>query len=369
MVRLLVTSLLLGAVSGAAPPAVFPFGGSGGGAPEDVACYRIPVMTTTSSGDLLAFAEARLLSCKDDGPKAIAMRRSEDNGASWADIRWIFRDPSNSSDYDGVNLGSVVTSSEGHLILHLVFGAHTLDVSPSGVLRSSDDGRTWSDPDYSQTPALSEAGVNMFSGGPGNGIRTGTGRLVVSGWYRGSSGQNANGSNLLLSDDDGQTWRMGAMLPIHPDGSSLAPNEADVALFANGTIVLSSRDGAKGGYRIISYSEDDGESLVGTHQALDLPDATCQGSLIATDNGATLYHLNAASKITRVYGVLHVSRNGGRTWQESQVVHAGVFAYSALVEVNSSHLVAMYETYNYIGEAGIAFAALEKDEGAAAVTI
>jgi len=350
--------------------AVFPFGGSGAGAPEPVSCYRIPVMTSADNGDILAFAEARLHSCSDGGPKAVAMRRSQDHGRTWSNITWLFRDPSNASSYDGVNLGSVVKAADGSIILHIVTGDHSLAKAPSGFLRSDPAGASWSGPHWEQTDALAAAGVRMFSGGPGSGVRMSNGRLVVSGWYNWCCGQKANssdtGASLLLSDDDGATWRVGARLPWHfrmsafaPE-SSLDPNECDIALASDDIIVLSARDANKGGYRIIAFSEDGGESFLGAHQALDLPDPTCQGSILATDGGTVLYHLNAASQSRRENGVLHVSHDGGRSWQASKVLTKSDFQYSALLELNKTHLAAIYETY-YLGGYGIVFTLIEKD--------
>src|SRR5258707_10688138 len=47
-------------------------------------CYRIPAIVKTMAGTLLAFAEARRAGCADSQEIHLVLRRSEDDGRTWA---------------------------------------------------------------------------------------------------------------------------------------------------------------------------------------------------------------------------------------------------------------------------------------------
>lgn len=228
---------------GVNPVLVFPYHYSG------IYCFRIPLLLKLpTQGVLLAFAEARIYSCSDGGPKHLAMRRSFDNGQTWTALQYLVSDYAGNPSIDGLNLGAVTLDEQtGVVFVHYVNGSHSLNPAPSYVLSSKDGGSSWSAPVDITAPLVAK-GVNMFAGGPGSGIQLASGRLVVPGWYNWCCGQKTNntdtGSVVLISDDHGNSWSVGGKIPWGT--GSLEPNECQVAQMSNGSLLLNARDSAGG---------------------------------------------------------------------------------------------------------------------------
>ncbi|XP_023368505.1 sialidase-1 isoform X2 [Otolemur garnettii] len=101
--------------------------------------FRIPLITTTPQGTLLALAEARKMSSSDKGAKFIALRRSTNQGSTWSPTEFIVDDGETP---DGLNLGAVKQREprKGRLI---VCGHGTLERDGVFCLLSDDHGASW----------------------------------------------------------------------------------------------------------------------------------------------------------------------------------------------------------------------------------
>ena len=316
---------------------------------DDVNIYRIPSLIVSPQGTILAFCEARQ---GDDGdPTDLVLKRSLYHGKA-SQSRQL-NGYSRTFGY-GVNWQrmQVVLAGNGEAIMQpcpvvdrttgeiliccqeIQGGlANLLKNEWHGrclILRSTDDGATWSPPrEITQS-------VGHFAAGPGIGIQLSSGRLVIPGYSKA-------GSRVIFSDDHGQTWRAGA--PVKNKGC----NESQVVELSNGSLLLNMRQGGR--CRYIAISRDQGETWFKERNEESLPDPGCQGSLfrLPTPNGRSrLLFSNpphAGPFEARTNLTVRLSDDDGQSWKVSREIHSGPGAYSSLaILADGSTIGLLYET-------------------------
>jgi len=222
--------------------------------------FRIPSVIATPRGTLLAFAEGWHDAAADSGHIDLVARRSTDGGVTWSPLQ-VAGD--NGPDA-WVNPCAVVDRTTGAVWLlstqnrgadkekDIIAGA-----SRSGItvwaMKSEDDGVTWSKA-IEITASVKQPAWTWYATGPGVGIQTQGGRLVIPANHADRSGVHR--SHLFYSDDRGRSWTLGA---IAPPGT----NESQVVELEDGRLLHNMRNHPpkpSANFRIAGISTDRGQS-------------------------------------------------------------------------------------------------------------
>ncbi|MCK4746159.1 MAG: exo-alpha-sialidase [Bacteroidales bacterium] len=318
---------------------------------EGYRCFRIPAIVTTANGTLLAFAEGRRNGCSDTGDIDLVMKRSTDSGRTWSDLVVVWDDGENVCG----NPAPVVDAHTGmiHLLStwnlgedreHQIIEGASRDTRRVFVMRSDDDGNTWSEPEEITTDVKKE-NWTWYATGPCHGIQLQNtphrGRLLIPCDHI-EDGTKRYFSHTIYSDDQGETWELGGNTPQDQ------VNECTVAELTGGRIILNMRNYDRSQKsRKVAFSEDGGMTWAGLVADATLIEPICQASLLmvrsSEEKSHTLLFLNPAHEDERRMMTLRTSHDGGVSWTGAMVLHKGPAAYSDLTRLSNGDLGCLYE--------------------------
>lgn len=319
--------------------------------------FRIPAITMTKKGTLLAFAEGRVNGWGDAGNIDLVMRRSKDFGKTWEPIEVVFDDGNNTCR----NPAPVIDTRSGRIFLVTTWSdkhehsiLHGKGRCKIFVLTSDDDGVTWSEPNEI-TAQVNKPEWNWYATGPGNSIQ------IQKGKYRGRLVVPANHSILtdedkvlyrshnFYSDDLGKTWKLG---PVAGDGS----NESTLAEAPDGRLVQNMRQQQFGkGKRSQRFSRDGGMTWDDTYHEEDLYCTVCQGSIIRDYTSEYLYY-SGPGRWGRWDMTIWRSKDNGETWTKGPKIWPKRAGYSNLVSMGKGRMGILFERGEENIAEGIAFA-------------
>lgn len=341
---------------------------------DGYACFRIPAIVRSKAGTLLAFAEARKNGCSDTGNIDLVLKRSEDGGKSWSNAIIIWDDGDNVCG----NPAPIVDQTTGRIVLATCWNLgedHEKDIINKTskdsrriyVLHSDNDGKSWSQP-KDITASVKRPDWTWYATGPCHGIQLQgekhKGRLVVSANHM-VAGTKTYHSQLIYSDDRGETWKPGGTV------SKQGGNESSVVELKNGDLMLNMRNYNREESKTRSYaiSKDGGETVSEMQYLPELIEPICQGSTLNyMKNGKVSNNIlfsNPASTDKREKMTIKLSANNGKTWPYACLVYPGPSAYSDLVNLPNGKIGLLYEygtnnPYEKIGFTILSFEQLKK---------
>jgi len=324
--------------------------------------YRIPGLVTTNRGTLVAVYDVRYRGWGDlPGDIDIGMSRSTDGGSTWEAMKVIMdagKDPK--WRYDGIGDPSVVVDTTTNTIWVAATWSHGnrswrgsgpgLAPEETGqfmLVKSSDDGRTWSKP-VNITKQIKDPKWCFVLAGPGRGITMSDGTIVLPAQYQDPPGKRRlPHSTFIYSRNRGKKWQIAT-------GAFDDTTESAVVELSPGTLMLNCRYNRKN-RRVVMTTRDMGETWSEhptSRKTLPEP-GSCMASLItcnAPDGSAKtpwlLYSNPNVSAGPRRRTTLKLSTDMGLTWPEKHhlLLDAGPNAgYSCLTMIDKKTVGILYE--------------------------
>ena len=332
----------------------------------DCHTFRIPAMVATNKGTLLAVYDMRYNSRRDlQGHMDIGLSRSTDGGETWArpvpimDMKKFGGLPEDQNGCSDPNI--LVDRKTGEILVSAVWThgkpgthqwvgkgsepGHSIHKSSQFMMvRSKDDGLTWSEPE-NWTKRLKDPKWCLFAPAPGNGINLMDGTLVMP-----TQGRDTTGlpfSNFMWSKDHGKSWTLSS--PARDNTT-----ECSVAELKDGSLMLNIRDNrnrkdkSKTNGRAVSVTDDMGKTWkIHSSDHGALPEPVCMASLIShdlKDGRRVLFFSNPNSKYKREKMTVRMSLDQGKTWPKSILLDQKGGAYSSLAMVDDRTLGILYES-------------------------
>ncbi|TKG94591.1 exo-alpha-sialidase [Puteibacter caeruleilacunae] len=334
--------------------------------------YRIPSLLVTSKGTILAIMEGREDMNHDHAKNDLVLRRSEDNGKNWSSPSVI------AESGDNVVMNPVIVQAEdGTIILTYIYfpeklhsrdrshGVKQVETGLKGdkiervfVIKSKDEGKTWSKPKEITKVAKSSANTIVSVSGPGVGI------TLQEGPYKGrviipmseaflEDGVRKEFNFALYSDNNGKSWKHGEYCRPTPEGDH-GGNEIQMVELNGGRVLASVRSK---GCRLLSESNDGGNTWSNLRKQKELVDTGCMSPMIRYKTNEpsaqdVLIHIGVTGRVDgrkRGDALISYSKDEGKSWINQRELYSNAFDYSSLAVLKDG-TIGMLAEFDFNGD-------------------
>jgi sialidase-1 len=306
--------------------------------------FRIPSLVVAPKGAVLAFCEGRKKGRGDSGDIDLVLRRSIDGGATWGPLQVVWDDGAHTCgnpcpvvDRDTGTVWLLMTHNLGEDPESKIIDGTSKGTRTVWVSKSADEGATWSAP-VEITKETKKPDWTWYATGPGVGIQTKNGRLVVPCDHV-EAGTKRGGSHLIWSADHGATWTLGGAVVG-------GVNECQVVERSDGSLMLNMRNWhTPSRARAVATSADGGATWSAVSHDAALVEPVCQASILRSSwEPSRILFSNPADPKRRVRMTVRSSADEGATWTTLRELGEGPAAYSCLALLPDRKVGCLYET-------------------------
>ena len=311
--------------------------------------YRIPSIVQAKDGTLIAFAEGRRDKGSDPGGGHIDLvyKFSQNGGRTWSSLCILEK----SQEGGGAsNPTTVLENSSGRIIVlyDVWVPGRGQGSSRPGTLDnelrmrfSNDNGRTWSD-----AKDITQQGRDVehwsYTGfGPGCGIETRTGRLVIPAYANAlelaDDDPSKRAAFALYSDNGGLNWKRGKQINVNT-------NENQIVELDDGRLMVDARQSDRTlETRWVAISNDQGETWSEPEKG-QVCDRICAGIVRYPRTGESSLLLWSGIKGPgRANLILRLSSDQGRSFPVELLIGKGPAAYSVLTLIDKTDIGILWE--------------------------
>ena len=327
---------------------------------DGVAAYRIPGLVTSKKGTLIATYDIRRANAYDlQGDIDVGISRSTDGGRTWGPMI-VAMDMGEwgglPQDQNGIGDPCILVDDVTGDILLFAAWTHAKpgqaawwsagdgfepDETPQLMMvRSQDDGLTWSKP-VNLTRQIKQEPWHFTFQGPGRGITMADGTLVVP--FQHQEADRTPAAGVMYSRDRGATWT------VH-EYAKINTTESQVVEVKPGLLMLNMRDNRKTG-RAVYTTSDMGRTWTPHASDGQLACPVCMASIIrvpASENALgqdILLFSNPSDGNDRRNITIQMSLDGGVTWTRRLLLdEGGNWGYSCLSMIDRKTVGILYES-------------------------